>query len=99
MNLSLEQLLSLVGPLDDSRGEETARERFRRFLKGNVKELGQVRDYVEECLQRTGDEYNRALQDLVNYVGEFLGFEVTYGRYRGTQGQLGFDGYWRSPLP
>ncbi len=99
MSLSLEQLLSLVGPLDDSPGEETARERLRRFLKGNVKEVGQVRDYVEECLRKTGDEYNRALQDLVNYVGEFLGFEVTYGRYRGIQGELGFDGYWRSPSP
>lgn len=99
MSLNLQQLLSLVGPLDDSPGEDTARGRFRRFLKGNVKEVGQVRDYVEECLRKTGDEYNRALQDLVNYVGEFLGFEVTYGRYRGIQGQLGFDGYWRSPLP
>jgi hypothetical protein len=99
MSLSLEELLSLVGPLDDSPGEETARERFRRFLKGNVKEVGQIRDYVEECLRNTGAEYNCALQDLVNYVGEFLGFEVTYGRYRGIQGQLGFDGYWRSPLP
>jgi len=99
MSINLEQLLSLVGPLDDSPGEETARERFRRFLKGNVKEVGQVRDYVEECLRKTGDEYNRALQDLVNYVGEFLGFEVKYGRYRGIQGQLGFDGYWRSPSP
>ena len=82
-----------------SRGEETARERFRRFLKGNVKELGQVRDYVEECLQRTGDEYNRALQDLVNYVGNSWGREVTYRQYRGTQGQLGFDRSWPSPLP
>lgn len=97
MSINLDQLLSLVGPLDDSQGENTARERFRHFLKGDVKEVGQVRDYVEDCLRKTGDQYNRALQDLVNYIGEFLGFEVTYGRYRGVQGQLGFDGYWLSP--
>lgn len=93
MSTNLDQLLSLVGPLDDSPGDNTARERFRRFLKANVKEVGQVLDYVEDCLRKTGDQYNRALQDLVNYMGEFLRFEVTYGRCRGVQGQPGFDRY------
>jgi hypothetical protein len=98
MSISLEEILRLVGPLDDSPGDDTARERFRRFLKNNVKEVGQIRDYVEACLRNSGDEYNRALQDLVNYVGEFLGFEVTFGRYRGVPGQVGFDGHWKSPM-
>jgi hypothetical protein len=98
MGIGLSDLLALVGPLDDSPGDETARERFRRFLKNNVKEVGQIRDYVEECLRKSGDQYNRALQDLVNYVGhQFLGFGVTFGRYRGVQGQIGFDGHWKSP--
>jgi hypothetical protein len=97
MSISLNEILGLVGPLDDSPGGETARERLRRFLKSNVKEVGQVRDYVEGCLRQSGDQYSRALQDLVNYIGQFLGFEVTFGRYRGVQGQIGFDGYWRSP--
>ncbi len=95
--ISLKQLLDLVGTLDDSLGEETPRARFRRFLKSSVTETGQVRDYVEECLRSRGDQYNRALQDLVNYTGQFLGFEVTFGRYRGVEGQIGFDGHWRSP--
>jgi len=95
--LPLNQILALVGKLDDAPGDETPRERFRRFLKENVREVGQVRDYVEECLRSSGDQYNRALQDLINYLGYFLGFEVTFGRYQGVHGQIGFDGHWQSP--
>lgn len=97
MNVKLTQILSLVGRLDDSPGEETPRERFRQFLKENVLEVGQIRDYIEECLRNPGEQYSRALQDLVNYVGHFLEFEVVFGRYQGVQGQIGFDGHWNSP--
>jgi hypothetical protein len=95
--LTLQQILSLVGKLDDTQGNETPRERFRQFLKQNTRDVGQVRDYIEECLRNSGDQYNRALQDLVNYLGHFLGFSVTFGRYQGVQGQIGFDGHWTSP--
>jgi hypothetical protein len=97
MSVSLNEILDLVGPLDDSTGDDTARERFRRFLRKNVHEVGEVRDHIEQCLRTSGDQYNRALQDLVNYVGEFLGFQVEFGRYRGVQNEIGFDGLWRSP--
>ena len=97
MSIPLRQTLGLVGKLDDSPGEGTSRERFRNFLEQNLLQIGDVRDYVEECLRLSGDQYNRAFQDLVNHVGRFLGFEVTYGRYRGVQGQIGFDGIWKSP--
>ncbi|MCL5025581.1 MAG: EVE domain-containing protein [Chloroflexi bacterium] len=97
MTISLNQILALVGRLDDSPGEETPRERFRNYLSKNVRDIGQLRDYVEECLRGSGEQYNRALQDLVNHVGRFLGFEVTFGRYQGVQGQIGFDGHWKSP--
>lgn len=93
---TLHQILALAGKLDDTLGAETARERFRQFLKQNVHEVGQVRDYIEECLRNSGDQYNRALQDLVNYLGYFLEFEVMFGRYQGVQGQIGYDGYWKS---
>jgi hypothetical protein len=33
VSISLHQILALVGNLDDSPGQETARERFRSFLK------------------------------------------------------------------
>ena len=97
MSIALKQILDLVGKLDDTPGEVTPRERFRRFLKENITEVGQIRDYIEECLRNSGDQYNRALQDLVNYLGHFLGFGVTFGRYHGVQGQIGFDGLWKSP--
>lgn len=97
MSITLTQILTLVGKLDDTPGEGTSRERFRTFLKENVKEVGQIRDYIEECLRNSGDQYNRAMQDLVNYLGHFLGFEVTFGRYHGVRGEIGFDGLWKSP--
>ena len=97
MSITLSQIFSLVGRLDDTEGDGTPRERFRSFLKDNVREVGQARDYIEECLRGKGDQYNCALQDLVNYLGNFLGFEVKYGRYSGVQGQIGFDGHWESP--
>lgn len=97
MGISLSDILNLVGKLDDTPGEDTARERFRSYLAQNLRDSGQIRDYVEECLRNSGDQYNRALQDLINYVGHFLGFEVTFGRYRGVQGEVGFDGHWKSP--
>lgn len=97
MGVALKQILDLVGKLDDTPGDETSRERFRRFLKENITEVGQIRDYIEECLRNSGDQYNRALQDLVNYLGHFLGFEVTFGRYHGVQNKIGFDGLWKSP--
>lgn len=95
--ISLSQILNLVGNLDDSMGVDTPRERFRIFLRENVREIGQVRDYIEECLRLTGDQYNRALQDLVNHVGTLLDFEVLFGRYQGVRGEIGFDGHWKSP--
>jgi hypothetical protein len=66
-------------------------------IKDNVKDIGQIQDYIQECLTTSGPQYNRSLQDLVNYVGEFLGFDVEFGRYAGVQGQPGFDGHWKSP--
>ena len=97
MSTPLTQVFTLLGKLDDAVGEDTARGRFRRFITDSVSEVGAIRDYVEECLRTSGDQYDRALQDFVTYLGHFLGFEVVFGRYRGVQGQIGFDGYWKSP--
>jgi hypothetical protein len=93
----LGQILDLAGSLDDSPGSNTPRQRFRDFLDKNVTEVGQVRDYVQECLKTPDAQYSRALQDLINHIGRFLGFEVTFGRYQGVKGQIGFDGHWGIP--
>jgi hypothetical protein len=77
MEFTLEQILALVGKLDDSPAPDGPRDRFRTFLKQNVLGVGQIRDYVGECLKTSGTQYDRALQDLVNHIALFLGFEVT----------------------
>jgi hypothetical protein len=95
--MTLTQILGLVGELNDAAGENTPRERFRRFLTENAQDVAQVRDFVQDCLRESGTQRNRALQDLVNHLGTLLGFKVTFGRYAGVQGQNGFDGHWESP--
>jgi len=93
--LTLEQILSLVGLLDDSPGDHSARDRFRSFLHDSVNSTGTVRDYIETCLRTSGPQYNRALQDLVNHTARLIGFDVEFGRYQGVTGEIGFDGIWR----
>lgn len=39
MSITLNQILALVGKLDDLQGDGTPRERFRRFLKENGNEV------------------------------------------------------------
>jgi hypothetical protein len=97
MPSSLDVVLDLVGTLDDTPGEDTAQERFRSYLSREIDEVGHVRDLIEECLRESGPQYARALQDLVNYVGHFLGFDVEHGRYKGTTNDIGHDGLWLNP--
>ena len=92
----LEQLLKLVGELNDKAGSDTPRDGFRQLLDASVTSLGTVRDYVDVCLNTTGPQYNRALQDLVNHAGQLMGFEVEFGRYAGVANDVGHDGLWRA---
>jgi hypothetical protein len=92
-NVTLGQILDLVGKLDDTPGNETARERLRNFLRESVTEAGQPRDYVEEALRTPGHQYNRSSQDVVNHTGRFLCFDgILLQRARpppGGQGTVG----------
>jgi hypothetical protein len=92
---TLDQILDLVGTLDDASGDDTPRERFRRHLRGSVTTIGPVRDYVEACVRNKGTQYDHALQDLVNHTASLIGFEVAYGRYKGVTNDIGHDGLWR----
>ena len=96
MDVNLEQILSLVGNLNDSMGDDASQSRFRNFLYNSINEIVQIRDYVEECTRKSEAQYNKALQDLIVYIGKFLDFEFEYGRYRGVQGEIGYDGIWTS---
>jgi hypothetical protein len=93
--ITLEQILDLVGSLDDAPGNDTPRERFRRFLQDSITSTGAVRDYVEACTKNKGPQYDHALQDLVNHIGSLIGFEVGFGRYKGVTNDIGHDGLWR----
>ena len=92
---TLDQILGLVGTLDDAPGTNTPRDRFRGFLRDSVGEIGAVRDYIEACATNSGAQYDHALQDLVNHTGMLIGFDVEYGRYRGATNDIGHDGLWR----
>jgi hypothetical protein len=93
---TLQEVLDLVGTLDDTPGENSSRERFRNYLTRPTQTIGAVRDYIETCLRTSGPQYHRALQDLVNHTARLIGFEVNFGRYQGVQGAIGYDGIWRS---
>ena len=95
--IELYTLLDLVGDLSDSTEAGSASARFRKYLRENIQQVSDVRAYVSDALRRSGDQYYRALQDLINHAGELLGFKVVYGRYRGIRGAVGFDGLWQSP--
>lgn len=95
-NIDLHTLLKLVGPLEDSADPNSASARFRDYLHENIRDVAELRTYVEAALSTGGNQYDKALQDLINHIGKLLGFEVEFGRYRGVQGQVGFDGLWRS---
>lgn len=95
MLFTLDQILGLVGTLDDTSGTDTSRERFRTFLRESVGSTGAVRDYVEACIKNKGPQYDHALQDLVNHIGALIGFDVEFGRYKGVVNDVGHDGLWR----
>lgn len=95
MLFTLDQVLGLVGMLDDSPGTDTPRDRFRAFLRDSVGAIGTVRDYIEVCTKNKGPQYDHALQDLVNHTGALIGFDVEFGRYKGVVNDVGHDGLWR----
>ena len=68
---------------------------FRTFLSHISTDL--LSRYAEDCLAQSFADSGLALQDCVNELGARLGASVTPGRYRGVQGQPGFDGVWLFP--
>ena len=91
--LSISTILGLVGDLKDN---DPAQKRFRDYLEKEVVDVGLLRDFINESLANTGDQYNFAFQDLIVYLGKFLGFQYEYGRYRGATDVSGHDGIWFS---
>jgi hypothetical protein len=94
IELTLKKLLKLVGELNDQPGGGS--ENFRNHLLSDVDRAHILREYIEEALSESGDQFSKALQDLINRLGQLLEFDVIYGRYRGVTNDIGFDGLWQS---
>ena len=94
MNLTVSQLLGIVGRLDDIPGFDTPRERFRRFLAERITDAESARAVIAECRQVGGEQHRRALQDAVVQTGRLLGFETRYGAYEDDPGAAIVSGEW-----
>jgi len=97
MSITLDELLFLVGRLDDVPGFDAPRERFRRFLLERVTDVPAASALVDECQRSVGEQRHRALQDLVVSLGRLLRFEITFGTYERSPDSVKVDGQWRSP--
>jgi len=97
MGITLDDVLLMVGRLDDTPGFDAARERFRRFISTHIADVRVARAFIEQCQGSLGDQHHRALKDLVTVLGRFLGLETAFGSYMPVSGVVRFDGHWRSP--
>lgn len=96
MNLTVSQLLGVVGRLDDKPGFDTPRERFRRLLAERITDAASARAVIAECRQVGGEQHARALQDAVVLTGKLLGFETKFGPYEHDAGAAPVGGEWLS---
>ncbi len=96
MSFALQEILTLVGRLDETPGFDTPRERFRRFLTERVTDVAGLRGLLSQCQQALGDQHARARHDLIVMLGVFLGFEVTFGGYEAPGRPARLSGHWRS---
>jgi hypothetical protein len=96
MNLTVSQLLGIVGRLDDNPGFDTSRERFRRFLAERITDAESARAVIAECRQVGGEQHGRALHDAVVQTGKLLGFETSYGPYEHDAAAAIVGGEWLS---
>ena len=87
----IQQIIAFAGDGKLRDGNPASNE-LRQFL--SVVPSPVLRQYASECLEGSFTDSGLALQEIVNQIGYRLGFTVEHGRYRGTQGSIGFDGIW-----
>lgn len=93
VELTLDRIVNLAGDWTD--GSHASQE-FRTILEDEQTPTEDVESYLQEAIQGGETHHNRALQDIVNNLGQRLGFQVEYGVYQGTAETIGFDGHWIS---
>jgi hypothetical protein len=96
MNVTVSQVLSIVGRLDDTPGFDTPRERFRRFLTDRITDAQTARIVIQQCQQMSGEQTHRALQDAVVVTGRCLGFRTLFSPYQHDPGAAPISGEWES---
>ena len=82
------------GKLTDRQNCETSKS-LRFYLKSIS--LAALNKHLKELLENSFTDSGLVLQDLVNTLGDKLGFEVEFGRYRGNSRDIGHDGLWLHP--
>ncbi|MDQ1727918.1 MAG: hypothetical protein QOD33_43 [Pyrinomonadaceae bacterium] len=90
----VKQIISFSGTGELRDGSASSSE-FRDYLSKIPSRY--LARYAQECLREPFEGSGLALQDVINQIGRRLGFSIEYGRYRGSQSQIGFDGIWRFP--
>jgi len=94
VKFELSDILDLVGDLKD---DSESQKKFRALLKREKLKQEDYEHWIKECLSNTESNFNRALQDIINSIGERLGFDIEYGVYQGKSGTLNSDGVWSYP--
>ena len=97
--VSLSDILELLGEGGLAERYEERKARFRAFLQQPKWEPEDFAPWLEECLERgcaAKPVYFYAFQDAVVTIGYHLGLEVEYGLY-GHRDDLSYDGKWITP--
>ena len=92
---SLSQILNFIGD-GKLRDNNITSIEFRQLLEIIPTEV--LRSFINNCLTEKIDNNNGgyALQDIINQIGQRLGFKIENGLYQGKQNSIGFDGIWTS---
>ena len=90
---SLSQILSFIGEGKLKDNSNTSIE-FRELLKIIPTEI--IRKFINDCLSEKFENSGFALQDIINQIGQRLGFSIENGLYQGRINSIGYDGIWTS---
>lgn len=90
----LVQIIGFCGKGKLRDGSDASTE-FRKVLAAAPRDV--LEGYAAECLDSGFRDSGLALQDVMNELASRLGFDVTFGRYRGKKNSFAPDGAWVEP--
>ncbi len=88
---TIQQIVAMCGD-GRLRDGSTCSVELREYLAS--KDVKQLADYAQYCLENKFEKSGEVLQDCVNEMGRRLSYEVKNGRYAGVKNDIGFDGLW-----